>query len=314
MKEQDFPRVIKAPEPEMELINWIKKESLPEELAKHGAILFRGFKHMTAEQLGELVKSVSTEEFYNEEESSPRDKIVGNIYTSTSYRADQEIFLHNENSYKNIFPGKLFFYCDCPAEEGGETPIADCRKIFNRLGKDVIDKFSDKKWMYVRNFIEGIGISWQEAFNTNDRSVVEKYCQEEDISFEWVDENSLRTRQVRSPFLRHPISNELSWFNHATFFNIGTLQEDIREALLSIYDVEDLSHNTFYGDGTQIEEDVLAELQGAYKSEAVDVQWEKGDLVILDNLLTAHARKSFKGKRSIMLAQVDPVIRSKLEQ
>jgi hypothetical protein len=309
-----LPLIINAPAGNTDICEWLKHEKVALErvLAKHGAVLYRGFDLIDAKKLGQLVSGLSSQEFVGTEESSPRSQIDGNVYTSTNYRSDQEIFPHNENSYKRSFPMKLFFYCEKPSEVGGETPVVDCRSVLRRLDPSIAKKFLEKKWMYVRNFGNGIGLPWEEAFNTTDRSIVERYCRDEDIQFEWIGTDSLRTRQVRDPVLRHPLTGELSWFNHITFFNIATLDERIRESLLSICDIEDLPHNTYYGDGTPIEASVMEELQRAYRSETVVWKWERGDLIVIDNLLTSHARKSYKGERSIMLAQADPIGRHNL--
>lgn len=309
-----FPLIINAPAGNTDIREWLKdgKAELERALAEHGAVLYRGFELIDAKELGQLVRNLSSREFVGTEESSPRSQIEGNVYTSTNYRSDQEIFPHNENSYKRSFPMKLFFYCAKPSEVGGETPVVDCRSVLKRLAPSITTKFLEKKWMYVRNFGNGIGIPWEEAFNTTDRSVVEQYCRDEDIQFEWIGTESLRTRQVREPVLRHPLTAELSWFNHITFFNIATLDERIRDSLLSICAVEDLPHNTYYGDGTPIEASVMEELQRAYLSETVVWKWERGDLIVVDNLLTSHARKSYEGERSIMLAQADPIDRAAL--
>lgn len=312
MSKMAFPLVINAPKKNADIVQFLKyeKDALEQKLAEYGAVLYRGFDLVDAAVLDGLVKELSEKEFYNNEESSPRSQIAGNVYTSTNYRSDQEIFPHNENSYKKEFPMKLFFYCSQPSAEGGETPIVDCRKVLRRIEPEIVQKFVEKKWMYVRNFGNGVGIPWEEAFNTTDRTVVEKYCQEEDISFEWIGDNSLRTKQVREPVLKHPISGELSWFNHITFFNIAALENKIKTSLLSIFNTKDLPHNTYYGDGSVIDASVIEHLKQAYQAEAVNLKWEKGDLIVIDNLLTSHARKPFKGERSIMLAQADPVARS----
>lgn len=314
VKKKPLPLIINAPARNTDICEWFKHEKaeLEQALADYGAVLYRGFDPIDAKRLGQLVKDLSSQEFVGTEESSPRSQIEGSVYTSTNYRSDHEIFPHNENSYKKTFPMKLFFYCARPSEEGGETPIVDCRSVFKRLDPAIKKKFVEKKWMYVRNFGNGIGVPWEEAFNTRERSVVEQYCRDEDIQFEWIGEDSLRTRQVREPVLRHPLTGELSWFNHITFFNIATLEERIRESLLSICEVEDLPHNTYYGDGSPIEASVMKQLQQAYVAEAIVWKWEKGDLIVIDNLLTAHARKSYKGERSIMLAQADPMCRDAL--
>ena len=51
------------------------------------------------------------------------------MYTSTEYPADQSISLHNELSYAHRWPEKLFFFCQTEPQRGGETPLADSRRI-----------------------------------------------------------------------------------------------------------------------------------------------------------------------------------------
>ena len=173
-----LPLIINAPAGNSDIREWLKhgKADLEKTLAAHGAVLYRGFDLIDAKALGDLVRNLSSQEFVGTEESSPRSQIEGNVYTSTNYRSDQEIFPHNENSYKRSFPMKLFFYCARPSEVGGETPVVDCRAVLKRLSPSITKTFLERKWMYVRNFGNGIGVPWEEAFNTTDRSVVEPHA------------------------------------------------------------------------------------------------------------------------------------------
>lgn len=314
MSSNGFPLVIEAPEQGASLHDQFagRKQEIETTLATHGAILYRGFAPVDAEQMNRVVETVISCTMRNDEESSPRSKIQGAVYTSTHYRSDREIFPHNEYSYSRSFPMKLFFCCARPSEEGGETPLADCRRVLQRIDPRIRVKFREKKWMYVRNFSTGVGVSWQEAFNTSDRQEVEAYCRNEDVTFEWTESDSLRTRQVREPSLFHPLSGAESWFNHATFFNIESYDPDMKESLLEMFGEVGLPHNTYYGDGTRIEPEVIRAMRHAYMEESVPVRWQKGDMVVIDNLLTAHSRKPFKGERSIYLIQADPIDRTKL--
>lgn len=175
MSKKIFPLIINAPAQSIDICEWLKheKDSIEQKLGDYGAVLYRGFNPIDAQKLGGLVKDLSNQEFVSNEESSPRSQIAGNVYTSTNYRSDQQIFPHNENSYKKTIPMKLFFYCAQPSDAGGETPIVDCRSVFQKLDPTIKQKFIKKNWMYVRNFGNGIGIPWEEAFNTSERSVVE---------------------------------------------------------------------------------------------------------------------------------------------
>lgn len=290
------------------LVEWAKlnRDFLETELLKHGAILFRNFGLVTVEDFEKALHAITDDLLEYRERSSPRSAVGDKIYTSTDYPATQNIFPHNEHSYSRRFPLKLFFFCLLPAEVGGETPIADCRKILRRLSPTTKQRFIDKKYMYVRNFNDGFGLPWQTVFQTEDRAKVEQYCRDFDIGVEWKEGNRLRTRQIRPPIATHPKTRESVWFNHVAFFHISTLEPAMRDELLAEFKEEDLPNNTYYGDGSGIAPSVLDELRSAYKQELVSFQWRQGDLLMIDNLLTAHSRSAYTGDRKVLVAMSDP--------
>jgi|SRR5215213_3132267 len=286
------------------------REFVETQLLRHGGILFRGFEITTPEAFEQLCRAVSIELLEYSERSSPRTQVSPNVYTSTDYPAQQSIFLHNENSYQRTFPQKIFFFCLTPAARGGETPIADCRKVFQRLSPRVRERFIEKRWMYVRNIGDGFGLPWQTIFQTQNPEVVERECFRKGIKVEWKDDQRLRLSTVLPAVVNHPQSGELSWFNHATFFHITTLDTVLREVLLEEFAEEDLPTNTYYGDGSRIEPEVLEELREAYREQTVSFPYEAGDVMLLDNMLTAHGRAPYSGSRKILVTMADAVDRN----
>src|SRR6185436_3872122 len=196
--------------------------------------------------------------------------------------------------------------CTTAARQGGETPIADCRNVFNRIDPAIRERFIEKGWMYVRNFRKGFGLPWQTVFQTTDRAAVEEYCRQNDILVEWSDGDRLRTRAVRPAVVRHPQSGELSWFNHATFFHVSTLEPEVRDALLANFGADDLPANTYYGDGTPIEPATLDHLREAYQRETIAFPWHEGDVLLLDNALVAHGRAPYAGPRKVLVGMAEP--------
>ena len=303
-----LPLVIEPAVQGVELTTWAQsnREDLRKKLAQYGGILFRGFQVNTAEDFEGFIPAVSEESLEYRERSSPRHAVHGNIYTSTDYPAEHPIFLHNENSYQNTWPMNIFFYCHIAAEEGGETPIADCRKIYQKIDPEIRQRFADKKWMYMRNFGDGFGLPWPTVFQTTDREEVEAYCGKTGIKVEWKEGDGLRTRAVRPAISKHPKTGEMVWFNHATFFHVTTREKETRESLLAEFAEEDLPTHTYYGDGSPIEEDVLDHLRGIYHEETVKFPWHKGDVLMLDNMLVAHGREPFKGSRKVLAGMSEP--------
>ena len=306
-----LPALIKPKSEHVDVAAWAtrNREFVEAKLLRHGGILFRGFDITTPVAFEELCRALSTELLEYNERSSPRTQVSPNVYTSTDYPASQSIFLHNENSYQRIFPRKIFFYCFTPAHTGGETPIADCRKVFQCISPRVRERFIEKGWMYVRNLGDGFGLPWQTVFQTESPEVVERECERKGINVEWKDEQRLRLSTVLPAVMKHPESGELSWFNHATFFHITTLDRVLREVLMEEFAEEDLPTNTYYGDGSSIEPEVLDELRGVYRQQTVSFPYQAGDVMLLDNMLTAHGRAPYSGPRKILVTMSDAVNR-----
>jgi alpha-ketoglutarate-dependent taurine dioxygenase len=308
-----LPLVIEPAVNGINLLEWVghHRDFIRRNLLKHGGLLFRNFDLRSAVEFENFARVASDgEPLPYKERSSPRSRVAGNIYTSTDYPADQNIFLHNENSYQQAWPMKIFFYCAVAPEQGGETPIADTRRIFERLSFALRQRFVEKGWMYVRNFDDRFGLPWQTVFQTSDKDQVENYCCSNGIQVEWRDGDRLKTRAIRPAVATHPRTGEQLWFNHATFFHVTTLAPTVRDVFLSTFKEEDLPTNTYYGDGSPIEADVLEELRQAYREETVAFPWQEGDILMLDNMLAAHGRAPYSGAREILVGMTEPFSRA----
>ena len=159
--------------------------------------------------------------------------------------------------------------------------------------------------MYVRNFGDGYGLSWEDTFQTRSSTAVEQYCRQHEIAFEWKGRDRLRTRQVRPAIARHLRTGEHAWFNHATFFHVSTLEEGVRENMLAAFAEEDLPNNTYYADGSRIEPEVMDHLREIYLREKLTFAWQQYDVLMLDNVLASHGREPFSGPRRVVAALAD---------
>jgi len=311
------PLVIRPSKPDIplaRLAEWLSRNRhlIEEWLLKHGALLFRGFPISSVADFKVVASAASEDLLDYAERSSPRTELIDKVYTSTDYPASHAIFPHNEHSYSATYPLKIFFCCLVPAEAGGETPLIPIRNVTARISEEVRAKFSRTGWMYVRNFGDGLGLSWKTAFRTSERASVEEYCKAAQISFEWKDGDRLRTRQVRPAFIDHPKTGERLWFNHATFFHVSTLDADMRDVLTKWFSDSELPNNTYYGDGSSIAPDIMHQLRKAYLDEMVTFPWFAGDVIMVDNVLTAHARAAYAGQRKVLVAMAERITRSDL--
>ncbi|HEY2362191.1 MAG TPA: TauD/TfdA family dioxygenase [Candidatus Angelobacter sp.] len=306
--DSSVPLVVLPNVEDLDLVSWAASQRayLQQLLLRHGGLLFRNFRIAGAAQFQQFVSAISGDALEYMEQTSPRHKVHGNIYTSTEYPPSHRIFLHNENSYSATWPLKIMFFCVTVPEDRGETPIADVRRVYARIPEKIRERFARDGWMLVRNFVTGYGVSWETAFQTSDRNEITRYCQEHGIECEWRTSEHLRIRQRRAAIARHPVTGELVWFNHATFFHISTLDQETRNTLLAEFAEEDLPYNTYYSDGSPIEPEVLDILRGAYEAETIKFPWREHDLLLLDNMLVAHGRSPFSGPRKILVGMAEP--------
>ncbi|WP_131743033.1 TauD/TfdA family dioxygenase [Actinomadura roseirufa] len=301
-----LPHVIESGGTDLTKLIEHDRPRLREQLRVHGALLFRGFPIGGVEGFQPVVEALSGEPpLQYAERSSPRSSIKGNVYTSTDYPPDEEIFFHNESSYQDSWPRLLYFYCATPPDTQGATPLADSRLIYRAVDPAVREEFERRGWMVVRNFHAPFGVPWRQAFNTGDRAEVEEYCRRHRIECEWLADDHLRTRAVRAATHRHPDTGAPVWFNHATFFHHTTLPADVRAGLLAVLDEDDLPTNTYFGDGGPIPAATLDHLRDCYRAHQVRFDWRQDDVLVIDNMLTAHAREPYTGPRRIAVAMAE---------
>jgi len=269
----------------------------------YGGVLLRGFDALGAAGFDRLVTSFGQPLLTYEFGSTPRSKVEKGVYSSTEYPADQWIDQHNEQSYTLNWPASIWFYCDIAAEQGGATPVADSRLVYERLDPALRRHFAERQVMYVRNYGNGLDLPWEQVFGTGERDQVEQYCRANRIDYEWLDDGeALRTRQVCQSELRHPVTGETVWFNQAHLFHVSNLPPAVREALLEVVDDDRLPRNTFFGDGTPIDAAMLDEIRAVYRETMLSFAWQAADTLILDNLLMSHGRAPFAGKRRVLVA------------
>jgi alpha-ketoglutarate-dependent taurine dioxygenase len=275
-------------------------------IQKDGAILFRGFDINEKEEFLKVKDLFASGSGFNYVDgNSPRTKLSADVYTSTEYPKEFGISLHSELSYSSKWPGLIFFFCKTPAEEGGETPIADCRHILKELNQELVDSFEKYGVKYTRYLAgtKGVGKTWMDTFETTEKPVVEKYFKENNIEFFWEGE-SLYLSQLGPGVTKHPVTQERVWFNQANQFHPSGLPDDICRMLKMMYSkkIHKYPQYALYGNGEEIPEAYLKEITDVHFEYAIKFKWQKGDILMLDNMLMAHGRMPFKGERKIYVS------------
>jgi alpha-ketoglutarate-dependent taurine dioxygenase len=298
--------IVEAINKNLNLLKWIEenKAIIDDNLLIHGGILLRNFNISSISEFNRVAQIVCPNLLDYVYRSTPRTKLGGKIYTATEYPADRSISLHNENAYSKSWPKKIMFFSAIVATHGGETPIADSRKIYQKIDPSIKEKFEKNGVLYVRNYNLGVDLSWQEVFQTESRAIAEQYCKENDIEMQWKEKGTLEltTQQRCQATISHPITNEKVWFNQAHLFHISALDKNTHLSLVNELGAGNLPRNALYGDGQPIENEVLDHIRQIYNEEKILFKWQKNDLLILDNLLMAHGREPYQGERKVAVA------------
>lgn len=299
--DQPVPRLITTRQDGVDIASWVAhhRSVVLELMHDAGALLFRGFGVDSVERFDRFARALSPDLAGYTERTSPRKQLAPSIYTSTEHPRDQYIQFHNANSYAHRWPLKIWFCCLTAPLVGGRTPIADCRDVLRHLDPRLVDEFTDRGIRYLRNFRRGVGLGWEETFQTSDPAVVRRYCSDARIEIELFEGDRLRTRQRRHAIAHHHTTRARTWFNQAHLFHTRGLDPAIEASLRRTYREDDLPRHAYFGDGAPIPDSVIDDVFEAYGKAEVSFAWRRGDVMLLDNMLVAHARTPFEGERLI---------------
>jgi alpha-ketoglutarate-dependent taurine dioxygenase len=283
------------------------REALRAAVTEHGCVLVRGLGLGEAAETGAVFRQLTADLMTEKEAFATRQAYPGGLYSSSKWPPNQQMCMHHELSYALEFPGLMLFACLQAPSSGGATAVADSTEVLDALPAGLIERFEREGWVLTRNYNEDFGPSLQDAFGTADRGAIEAYCRANTIEFEWQRDGVLRTRQRRSAVVRHPLTGQRCWYNQVAFLNEGTIDPEVREYLVDLYGAEGLPFNTRFGNGDPIGEDVIQLLNETYEAHTAREPWQAGDLMLVDNIRTAHSREPFSGTREVLVGMGDPV-------
>lgn len=282
------------------------RDELHTALVEHGAVLVRGLGLHDPEGVAAVLRRLDVEPVAEREAFAPRQSYSPGVHSSSAWPPNQPMCMHHELSYTLGFPRLLLFACLSAPATGGATGLADAADVLEALPPALTDRFEREGWLLARSYNGEIGATVTEAFGTDDRDAVQRYCDAYSLTCSWQPDGGLRTEQRRSAVVRHPADGRRCWFNQIAFLNEWTLAPEVREYLVDEYGPDGLPFNTRYGDGEAIGEDVVQVINSVYEQHTVRCPWEAGDLLLVDNIRTAHSREAYEGPRDIVVAMASP--------
>jgi hypothetical protein len=81
----------------------------------------------------------------------------------------------------------------------------------------------------------------------------------------------------------------------------------VREYLVAVYGEDGLPFTTRFGNGDAIGADVVQLINEVYEAHTAREGWQAGDLMLVDNVRTAHGKEAFEGPREVVVAMADAV-------
>jgi alpha-ketoglutarate-dependent taurine dioxygenase len=323
LNDHQLPLVIEPTNPQtklQDLLEILSTENsyLKDNLLKYGGLLLRNFPVQNADDFADVIEHMNTGRSLDYiGGDSPRNKIKRGIYTSTEAPPDIKIPLHNELSFVKKHPTHIYFFCEQPAPKGGATILGDARKILKSVDESVKAKFNQKGLKYVSCYFHQSALmdlvnkwqnahkSWTQVFETNCKEDVEKKCRENEFGYKWNVNDWLQINQIRPATMNHPHTQESVWFNqvHLYDFNPKLLGWwRYVGAKLFYFQKHTRLHEVFYADGSRIDREDIYHILDVLDANTIEFPWQKGDVMILDNVLAMHGRAVFEGKRRVLAA------------
>ena len=322
INQQKLPLVMEPSNPLTfeEFLDYLRenRESLAKKILTFGGLLFRGFPVAGVDGFNAVIEALGFGQALNYiGGDSPRVKVKGTVYTASEAPASFMIPLHNEMSFVKYYPRHIYFYCDISPREGGETIVADSRKIYQSIDPKVMDRFIQRGLKYVSNYYGQSWLldlinrfikfhkTWMEAFETDSKAEAEQLCSLNEFGYKWWKRDWLQVIYETPSVITHPETGESVWFNQAHLFdyNIRLLGFWNWVGTKLIYlGRNKVVHKIYYRDGAPVIRKDLYHIMDVLEKAAIRFPWQKGDLMVLDNILAMHGRAAFKGRRRILVA------------
>jgi alpha-ketoglutarate-dependent taurine dioxygenase len=285
---------------------WIAecRQSLLDQAATHGVILFRGFPLANANDFDAFITAFGLENFPYDESLSNAVRVnrTPRVFTANEAPPDVTIFLHHEMAQTPVYPSRLFFFCEKASETGGATPVCRSDELWDRLAaaKPEFARNCETKGLKYTNVMpaandaqSGMGRSWQSTLAATDRAGAEARLKKLNYSWEWLEDGSLRATTPVLPAVRKLKNGRTSFFNQLIAAAKGW--KDSRN---------DPSKAIRFGDGTPLDRDAVTLATELGEQLSFDVPWQTGDVALVDNYVAMHGRRTFAGTRKVLASLV----------
>ncbi len=278
--------------------------TLKKELSCTGAILFRGFPVADAVGYHNFFSAFDYPNFTYKESLSNAVRINHTEYVFTANEAPKEIeiYLHNEMAQTPIYPEIISLFCEHAADHGGATTICRSDEIYSRLlieEPELTEKMEHHGVKYTTLMPaqdspeSGQGRSWRGTLSVETTAQAEDKLRSLGYTWQWHDNGSLSAQTAALPAIRTLEDGRKVFFNQliAAYMGWKGVKENPATALC-------------FGDDSELGKGFLDTIVSIAKSLSYNVEWQDGDVAIVDNNIAMHGRQPYSGdrKRKVLVA------------
>lgn len=241
-------------------------------------LLFRGF-NVDPDKFKQFTELFSTNFVSYVGGAYGREMINGDktLLSVTGGKLQFPVPLHGEMYYRKHKPDIIWFYCATPALKDGETTICDGTQVYNELSPSTQELLHQKRLKYIRTYPAS---AWQKIYQTDDLSLVESICNENDMQLKVHQDSSITTEYVTSAIQESRCGNYKVFINNI----LPVVEQESKGSNASIVRFEDDS---------KIPDDILKEIKTVTDKLTHSVAWQKGDILMVNNTRLLHGRNSF---------------------
>ena len=289
-------------------------------LAAHRAVLLRNTGMLKLAEMADWAEFIGAPRMEYKYGTGFRHALGGGVLSVGDEPPSSPVEPHNEMAYWTFYPKKILFGCERIPSRGGETVIADNRRVTeDLLPTGVGQKILQRGIRYLRNFSDRDRPDcipsmkhWQDNFGCETRAELEAYCNEMGWNLLQRGDGSVQVSYTEEGYEYDPVSG-----TDLLFTSITRLARcfDAWPPFDRLPNEQRPYHLTF-ADGSEFSAADLATLEAVYACYSIPITWRPGDIAVLDNLAWTHARPAYElregEERRIGVLVSEPVDRRRI--